>query len=368
MLEKIKSLSEVSKEISEEIGEVKKFDASNGYYRANMRNRRDYELADTKIRSTLSFKGKKQPISFGYFKSKKGYNTKLKNNKEYANHYGEYIAYIILKQLGKKACKVDIGEMTIKNPYTNKDIPIEGILSHTQLSQAEIFKPINVVVEDYKARHSKKYRELTERGRTNSDKNYTNVEIVLEALEETLKNGKQESKIPEIRKSFFDMCIFDIKFANRDRHDENFGLKINQDTNEINFYHLFDNEQILGFQENKSDVTKYLSNDKEYQKFKKNQLTSCIGIPGKIQQIPSQELLRYLLENYYEEAMESLQDIQRYKLSDLQEIMGYFPKLSSEHKQLAKKIFTDRELEIKQTLDEYDKKQKLNTDNDEPSL
>lgn len=355
MSERIKSLNEVSEEIGEKIGEFKQFNATNGFFKMSLRGEKDIKLYESKIRANLSFKGTKQPISFGYFKSKTGYNNKYKNKKEYANHYGEYIAYIILKQLGKKACKVDIGELEIKNPYNSKPIQVEGILSHFQLTQEEIFQPISVIIEHYKSVHPKKYRDMTARGKTHSDKNYTNVELILNAIEEAFRKNEQEYKISDARKKFFDMCIFDIIFANRDRHDENFGLKINQMTNEMDFYHLFDNEQILGFQENRPDIKKYLDvlDTTQYEKFKDRELTSCIGIPENIQRINSQEFLMYLLEHYPEETIDSLKDISRYKLEDLEELMSVFPNLSKEHKEFASKIFADRQQEIVETVKRF---------------
>lgn len=349
----VKSLQEVSKEINEEIGTFKNFSANNGYFKATMRNGRDINLIASKVRANLSFRGTNQPISFGYFKSKKGYNSKYKNNKEFANQYGEYIAYIILKQLGKKACRVDLGIMPMRNPYSKKDIEIEGILSHFQLSQEEIFKPINLVIEDYMQAHPKKYRQLTERGKTDSESNYTNIVVILEAIADFLNQNAQKDKLPQIRKKFFDMCIFDLKFANRDRHDENFGLRINQATDQIEFYHLFDNEQILGMQENKTDIIKYLSSNDEYQKFSKRELTSCVGIPNQTQKISSKIFLKYLLENYYEETMDSLEDIGRYSFEDLEELLECFQGLSLEHKEFAKKIFLERQREIESVVQEF---------------
>ena len=136
-------------------------------------------------------------------------------------------------------------------------------------------------------------------------------------------------------------------------------------------YPLFDNEQILGLQENRADVQKYLSNEKEYEKFKKRELTSCIGFPGKTQKVMPNELLMYLLENYHDETVESLKDFERYQLSDLEEAMEVCtPGLSSEHKELAKRIFTEREKEINETLKTYEERHSKNThdDDDSPSL
>ena len=163
------------------------------------------------------------------------------------------------------------------------------------------------------------------------------------------------------------MCIFDIKFANRDRHDDNFGVKINQTTNKIEFYHLFDNEQFLGMQEEKKDVIKYLTDEKEYQKFKEKELTSCIGIPGQTQKIKPTKLLNYLLEKYPEETMNSLEDIGRYKISDLEEVLEICPGLSDEHKEFSKKIFLEREKEMDDVVNRFNTKS-LETKDDGPSL
>lgn len=346
-LEKVKTLKEVSEDINEEIGKTKAFTPKNGFFKLTLRGTtKEFELKEGKIRTNLNFKGTKQPISFGYFKSKKGYNSKYKNTKEFADHYGEYIAYIILKQLGKKACKVDIGELEVRNPYNGKIFMVEGALSHYQLSNEEIFQPISVVIQNFKSAYPQKFRELTPRGKTNSEQNFTNVELILKSLEFMLRRNGQSEKIPDIRKRFFDMCAFDLRFANRDRHDENFGIKVNQVTGEIDFYHLFDNEQILGFQENKTDVEKYLSNPKEYDKFQKRELTSCIGIPGKEQKITPTELYSYLLEHYNSEILDSMSEISMYQLSNLNELMDKCIGLSEEHKELARKIFSERQIEL----------------------
>ncbi len=356
MLDKVISLEEISKDINEKIGEFKKFRADNGYFMVSFRDEKRIQLYDRKISTNLSFRETNQEVTFGHFKSKTGYNIgTFKNEKEYANHYGEYIAYIILKQLGKDACKVNLGEIEVKNSYDEK-IVVQGILSHYELSQQEIYKPICTVIDNYKETQFDRYKERVLEKDPNNYKNYNNIEVILDAIDIFYRKNGQESKLKEARKKFFDMCIFDIKFANRDRHGSNFGLKINQLTNEIEFYSLFDNEQILGFQENKSDVIKYLSNVEHYKKFNSKELTSCIGIPQNSRDIPPQELLSYLLEHYPKETMSSLQDINIYKVSHLEEIMDLCHGLSEEHKQFAKKIFREIEKEIESTIKKYEER------------
>ena len=354
MLKSVKTLKEVGKEIQEPLGVQKKLNPKNGYY-FYTNGKREYRMRDTKAEATMCHKDVNGLI-LAHFKSKKGYNSKLKNNKKFANHYAEYIAYLILKQLGKKVCKVDLGEIEIKNKYSNKVINIEGVLSQYEVTLEESFKELMVIVESYKDAYPKKYKEMTTRGKTDSEDNYVNIEIVLKTLEEYYKKNGQSDKIPQMRKEFFDMCMFDMIFANRDRSDDNFGVKVHQVTNEINFYPLFDNEQILGMQEEKEDIVRYLSSEKEYQKFKKENLTSCIGIPGNPKKIEPTTLLKYLLEHYYEETMDSLNDIGRYTYQDLEEVLEVCPGLSEEHKAFAKKIYLERQQEINHTIKDFEQR------------
>lgn len=359
MQKRLLTLEEVCEDIHEnpeEIGKFKRLTRKEGYYISNFRNGRGVVVEEGKVKANLSFDGTNQPTSIGYFKSKTGYNSKYKCNKQHANHIGEYVASIILKQLGKLACKVDLGYTTITNHYSGKEIEIEGCLSHSQLGKHEMMLPAKVAIEDYKLTSQKKYRELTERGRTDSEKNYTNVEIILAAFESKFKKNGQAKKIPEMRKAFFDMCAFDILFGNRDRHDENFGLRFDQMANELSFYHLFDDEQILGMQENVTVVEACLKSDKEYNKFKENELTSCIGIPGQTQKIKSIDLLKYLLEKYPKEILDSIQDIGRYQFSDLEDLLDRIENLSNPHKEFAKKIFLDRQKEVGSVIAEYQKR------------
>lgn len=358
MQRQIKTLQEVAQEINEEsIGKMQFFNRDTGYFVPTFRTGKGFELFDSKVRLNMNFRGTNQLNSFGYFKSKRGYNSKLKNSKQHANHYGEYISSIILKQLGKSACKVDIGFATIKHPYTNKTIELEGCLSHFQLSETQSMFNAGIVIDAFKSASPRKYRELTQRGKSESEKNYTNIEIILEAFEHKFRSVGQPGKIPNIRKRIFDMCAFDLIYANRDRHDENFGIKVDQLTDDVEFYPLFDNEQILGFHEDRKDVAFLLSNEEAFEKYKEGNLTSCIGIPGKTHKIKPTELLEYLLEKYPDEILDSIQDIRRYKLSDLEELMDSCEGLSDEHKQFAKKIYLDREKEIDEVIDRYKKKQ-----------
>ena len=361
----VKSLEQVSKEIGEEIGAVKQLTPENGFFVASFFGKA-YEKVDSKIRMRFGFKGRNQPVSFGTFKTAKGYNSKYKNTHNYANHYGEYIASIALKQLGKKVCKTDLAEANFVHPFTKERTKIMGVLSHHQTNLNESVVLSESVCEKYRSKmkygEEEEYRKYFPKGKSQSDKNYANIEVILNSTLDYLTENGQEEKFPDIRKKIINTCIFDMKFANRDRHDENLGFKINQYNNDISFYHLFDNEQILGMQENQKDVKRYLKDPKLYEKFKNEKLTSYIGIPGSTCHVDFRLLLKYLLDNYYTDTMEAVKDIGQYKISNLKELMNCCPGLSNEHKEFAEKIFLDREKEMNEFIEEYNKKKKKRLD------
>lgn len=333
---KIKTLKEVGIEIGQVVGKF--INLPEGNSKQNIR------LFENKIRIELEN---------AYFKSVRGYNTRYKLKKDSANHYGEYIAYIILKQLEKGVCRSELAKADIKHPYTDKNILVEGVLSHFDLEEDEVFLPATVFEEEYIR------SELSPNEYSHSNSKFTNVELLLKSFEYKLKKEGQENKIPKIRKAFFDMCAFDMIFANRDRDAEDFGFRINEKTGEIDFYPLFDNEQILGMQETEEEVSKHLSSDDAFKLFKTKVLTSYMGIPSQPILVPFATLLEYLLENYENEILSSIADISRYTVSDLQEIMNMCDGLSEGHKTLAIKIYTERLKDINKIIENF-KQRKIN--------
>lgn len=347
MMIPVKTLKEIEEEIQEDIRTIKKLIPENGYYVNSIQKRNET------IHVEIANRAKKK---IGHFKSRKGYDTKYKNKKQFASHYGEYIAYLILKQLSKKVCKMELGEVQIRNKYSLKIMHVEGVLSYYEKEKNKDFRKIKSIVENYAKDYPEEYKKMVTNERLDSKRNYSNIEIILKSLDILYRKNGQADKIPQMRKDFFDMCMFDLIFANRDRNDENFGVEIDQLTNEIEFYPLFDNEQILGMQEEKKDVIRYMSSEKEYKKFKEQYLTSHIGIPTKVQAVDPCLFLTYLLENYYEETMTSFKDIERYTFSHLEQVLEVCSGLSEEHKDFAKKIFLERQEEIADTIKRFEEK------------
>jgi len=357
----IKTLNQVAKTLgTKKLGEYIDFTPANGYYDMTFRGPKNYTLKDGKIGKNVSIKDTDGTISYAYFKSRASFSSRFKLSRKHGNHFGEYLGSIILEQLEMPACRVDIGVFPFKHPYKQGAIiPLEGSLSHYQLEQNENFVPLSVIAQLYRSSNKKQFSSLLGKKKNNevpsfSSGHFTNIEIILASMDEFLKRGDQEYKIPEIRKQLFRMILFDLKFANRDRHDENFGLKLDQDTGAIDFYGLFDNEQILGFQLSEPLAEDVANNDKKFDDYKRKEFTSYIGYPGKPVKVSSEDLFRYLLNNYPKETIEAYQYVSRYTLDNLEEAIDTcLPDVTEGHKKLACRLFEDREKEMAQVLEEY---------------
>lgn len=357
----IRTLAEVAKSLGvKKLGIPIDFITTNGYYDMTFRGPKNYTLNDGKIGKNVSLREKDGSVSYAYFKSIATFSSRFKLTRRHGNNYGEYLASIILNQLDMPFCRVDIGTFPFKHPYKQDAIiPLEGSLSHYQLEQNENFVPLSVIAQIFRSSKKKQFSSLLGKSKQNpvsslSSGHFTNIDIILAAMDSFLTRGNQPNKIPFIRAYIFRMIMFDLKFVNRDRHDENFGLKVNQDTGEIDFYGLFDNEQILGFQLSEAMAKEVAENDKKFNEYKKKEFTSYIGLPDKPVKVSSEALFKYMLEHYPEETIDAYNYVSRYKFEDLQEaVEECLPNISEGHKALAYRLFQDREKEMAQVLEEY---------------
>lgn len=321
MIEKIKTLQEVSAEINEKIGDLKKFNIANGYYQANLRNRRNIEVIDSKVRAKLSFKGAKQPISFGYFKSKRGYNSKYKNNKDYANHYGEFIGYVLALHSEVPVCKAELAHLSRYYPNIHKQInhgtPIEkdGCITYSSLENGKELEHGKTVIDI--AKYSREDREVRE-------KDNDDLEVVLDAIEtRTRKFYKSiseypqdyiELKIRENRSKAIQMMVYDCLYGNNDRHDENWAME--RDDSQIKMYPLYDNERVLGLYENQNFIEKALK-EQNVEEISEKVLFSRMKIPGERNQHSSyKDVLNYLMNHYKTETIETLVKSLEYNTPD----------------------------------------------------
>lgn len=156
----------------------------------------------------------------------------------------EVLAYEICKIYGIPCCKADIAKW--KN--------ITGCISWYDLRINEQGETIDGYIEGEGL--TNKYiihKEETTGEREERDEK--DLSLILDVIDYAVRShyskmGVSEAEIIDriklIRLRAIEMLIFDRLHGNSDRHNNNWGLKLYGDTQELDFYPLFDNERIYG--------------------------------------------------------------------------------------------------------------------------
>lgn len=238
-----------------------------------------------------------------------------------ANHYGEFVGYVLAVYSDIPACKTELAHLSkyYKNihKFRNNGTPEEkdGCISYSILKENDILKPGKIVVDLFSSKKRDLFNVLT---KNDSDQNKSdNLEVVLASVEDitrTFYKGKNncpeyyiERKVKQNRADVIQMIVYDCLYGNNDRHDENWAMKISDE--DISLYPLYDNERVLGLYENQNDIEEAL-NSNAVEKGSEKILFSRMRVPGdKNRHSSYKDVLKYLIQNYPEETKSSLDKI-----------------------------------------------------------
>ena len=233
-----------------------------------------------------------------------------------ANHYGEFVGYLLAIGSRTPACKVELAKLSkyYENIHKerNNGTPEQkdGCISYSHLEKGQMLHHGKVVVDDYSREFPKQNFEYV--------RHYENdIEVCINAVEYATRTFYQrspikrhndfiEEKVAENRKAMLNMIIYDCLYGNNDRHDENWALVKDSDGRSIELYSLYDNERVLGLYENVRNIEASLDNDSVETDSEKI-LFSRMTVPGQKGTSSSyKDVLNYILSNY-EETQELLE-------------------------------------------------------------
>lgn len=269
----------------------------------------------------------------------------IAKGKETCSQYGEFIAHMMLKKMGIQSCKVEMVTRHIVNPRSKsrKGNDVPGAISYYELGPGEILIPASTAI----LRYLDQYNKMS--GTFNSN----NIETVIAAFmyyANKYGNASEDEK-KKIKQSIIEMTMFDCRCANRDRHDENYGLALKDGT--VRFYPLFDNEYILGFSETTTEMEKNMQTAFGMQEHISKDLWSVMSAAEKQTNVSSSSMLAHLFAKYPDESRKAYEKIMSVSEADLYEIMNECENLPDRRKEYAMKIFRIREQEIKMIYNEY---------------
>lgn len=277
--------------------------------------------------------------------------------------YGEFIAHILQEKIGFPSCKVEMVKRNLVLPRSasGKTAEVPGCISYMDLKEGEtLVQTINVLAW-YKREHPNEYVEIMNPLGEHfegdheisiyNEKNNNNIELVIPAMETYVKErcNATPEQIQQLRQDIINMVVFDCKFGNTDRNDENYGISISQDG--FRLYPTFDNEYILGFPEYVEEIKKF--SGARLQEHMDTDLTSRMGITSQVTKIGYQSMLTYLFTTFPEETKKAYENIMKITEADLVEIMDECEGLDEVHKDYALRIFRSRNRGFKYVKEEY---------------
>lgn len=277
--------------------------------------------------------------------------------------YGEFIANLLQEKIGFPSCKVEMVKRNLVLPRSasGKTVEVPGCISYMDLKEGEtLVQTINVLAW-YKREHPNEYVEIMNPLGEHfegdheisiyNEKNNNNIELVIPAMETYVKErcNATPEQIQQLRQDIINMVVFDCKFGNTDRNDENYGISISQDG--FRLYPTFDNEYILGFPEYVEDIEKF--SGARLQEHIDKDLTSRMGITSQVSKIGYQSMLTYLFTTFPEETKKAYENVMKITEADLVEIMDDCEDLDEVHKDYALRIFRSRNRGFKYVKEEY---------------
>lgn len=238
------------------------------------------------------------------------------------NHYGEVMGYLLTLGTELPACKSELAHLSKyyenihkeRNHGTSQEK--DGCITYSNLEQGEELEHGKNIVEFFTLHYSELF-EMLSKNDPKKDFAIDNLEVILAAMEKRIRefyafksditDSKIEEKIILSRKRAIQMIVYDCLYGNNDRHDENWGLKINDE--DISLYPLYDNERVLGLYENQNVIEKAL-NSNAVDKISEKMLFSRMRVPGdKSKHSSYKNVLNYLIQNYNEETKVALDKI-----------------------------------------------------------
>ena len=254
-------------------------------------------------------------------------------------HYGEMTAFKIAEKLGIPCCKAEL----LKRPYLRKPNLFEtGVMSYFSLSSEDELLSPEILISRY----------CKEKGINNDY--MADIDTIFEAISQIfLREKRPLSEFLKFKKDFIVMLMFDLKFGNYDRGLNNWILRKNKKTGELDLYPMFDNEAILGFADEVLDEMSYSS----IYNFNQERISKVtIARDRERREYTNfEDMFRYLLERYPIETKHAKNILDRFTGNDLSEILNNLPDISDERKKFAQRNYGFRNLILERIYEDFTK-------------
>lgn len=274
-----------------------------------------------------------------------------------ANHYGEFMGYVLANALDLEVCPVELAHLTnfyehyYKFKYNGTPYPRDGAISYRVGNNSTTITPGKVLIEKYSSQRNE--INLNIKSTKFNDQIVVVLDSIAKATEDFYhekgynKNQTQEAIDRNVTNAV-KMIVYDCAFGNNDRHDENWSVVTTKD--DIRLYPLYDNERVLGLCENQKNVTQLINNPALLNRYNIKNLSSRMYEPNNLSS-SYKDVLDYMAKMYPDIVLPLLHKISKtitpnFISSTLDSMEG----LPKEYVELGRQLYAERYFYINQLI------------------
>jgi len=184
--------------------------------------------------------------------------------------------------------------------------------------------------------------------------NGTDIDTIMDSIFGYMnRNGRPYQEFLDFKQDFINMAIYDLKYMNPDRRLNNWFIRKNKKTGQLDLYPMFDNEMILGFDNDLNDG-KLSEETLEKEDLKRK---SAILLPKDFVEQKStsdyREFMEYLLKKYPVQTTKALEQVSNVTAEDLEEILNSIEDVREERTKSAVQLFNKREEELNKIYEKH---------------
>ena len=255
-------------------------------------------------------------------------------------HISEFLGFLLGKKNGIKVCECEL----YKAPLLLNNKFDYGVISYEKTCQDDILISPGLIIKDFLEKQ-------------NSDKeiyNGTDIDTIMDSIFGYMnRNGRPYQEFLDFKQDFINMAIYDLKYMNLDRRLNNWFIRKNKKTGQLDLYPMFDNEMILGFDNDLNDG-KLSEETLEKEDLKRK---SAILLPKDFVEQKStsdyREFMEYLLKKYPVQTTKALEQVSNVTAEDLEEILNSIEDVREERTKSAVQLFNKREEELNKIYEKH---------------
>lgn len=254
-------------------------------------------------------------------------------------HISEFLGYLLAKRSDFKVCDVEL----YKSLLSSGKFAL-GTISHKEKSQNDkLLFPQTMI------------KEFLETQNINRDiYNGVDIDTVMDAAFFLInKNKRPYQEFLDFKQDFVNMSVYDLKYMNPDRRIVNWFIREDMKNGQIDLYPMFDNEMILGFNE---DLDEGELSEEELE-LKDSERNSAILIPKDVMQKKGEsnykDVMNYLLTKYPVQTQKALEQVNRVTSEELEEMLNSIEGVREDRVKRTIQLFNKREQELNKIYEKF---------------